>query len=122
MKQHRIADRQFGAHVGGHALGKLGASIGVQRHRQHAAQQAAIKGGDPLGAVFSPQQNPVAQADLALSQKCGKAPRQQRQLSVGGRAPPVALKVNDRDLAVVAAEIVEQCSQVVEHISPAKLW
>ena len=66
MKQQRIADRQFGAHVGGHAMGKLGASVCVQRHRQHSAQQTAIKGGDPLGAVFPPQQNSVVRADAAL--------------------------------------------------------
>ena len=50
----------LGLNVGGYARGKIGGSGGVQRNGQHAAQQAAVKGGDPLRAVLGPHQHAVA--------------------------------------------------------------
>ena len=54
MKQQRIAHRQLGLHVGGHARGKLRCPVSVQRHHQHAARDATVEGRNPLRAIFSP--------------------------------------------------------------------
>ena len=106
-EQQRIADRQLGLHVGRHARGKLRCTVGVQRHRQHPAQDAAMEGRDPLRAVFSPEQNAVARSDAALGQQGGKPARQPRNLPIAGRPPPDALEADHRNLAVEAAEVVE---------------
>src|ERR1035437_10455635 len=71
-------------------------------------------------AVFGPQQNPVAWPNAPLSQQGGKTPRPPRNPSVAGRPPPVSLEADHRNLAVVAAKVVKQCSQMVSHGSPGK--
>ena len=120
MQKQRIAHRQFGLHIGRHARGKLRAPIGVQRDCQHSAQKTAIEGRNPLRAVFPPQKNPVAGHNAPPDQQRGKAPRQPRNFSVAGSAPPDALMAHYRDLAVIAAKVVKQCSQMVAHESSGK--
>ena len=78
-QQQRVAHRQFGIDVGGHASGKFGGAVGVERNGQHAAQQAAVKGGNPLRAVLSPDQDAVALDDASRGQK--------RSETAGERAP-----------------------------------
>jgi hypothetical protein len=107
-QQQRIADGQLGPHVCRDAQGKFRRSIGVQRHGQHAAQDAAMESGNPLRAVFSPEQNPVARADAALGQQGGKTPREARNFAVTGGAPPVAPEADDRNLAVETPKVVEK--------------
>jgi len=81
----------------------------------HSARDAAVKGRNPLGAVFSPQQNAVARSNAPLGQKRGKASAQMRNLPIRGCPPPVALKADYGNLTVETAEIVEQCSQMIAH-------
>ena len=114
-KQQRIAHSKFGLNVGRHACGELRRSVGVQRNHQHSARDAAVKGRNPLGAVFSPQQNAVARSNAPLGQKRGKASAQMRNLPIRGCPPPVALKADYGNLTVETAEIVEQCSQMIAH-------
>ena len=51
-----IADGEFGFDVGGDADGEIGAAIGVEGNNEHAAEDAAVKGGDPFGAVLCPEE------------------------------------------------------------------
>ncbi len=67
-----VADGECGVYVGSHAGGELGGAGGVERDGQNAAQQAAVEGGDPLGAVFGPDEDAVAGADAALDEQSGK--------------------------------------------------
>jgi hypothetical protein len=115
-----IAYRQLGAHVSRDARGEVGASVGVQWDGQHTTQNAAMEGGNPLGAILGPEQHAVAGADLALGQQRGKAPCKAGYLAIGRRPPPVALAANDSNLAVVTAEVVEQCSQMIAHEGTGK--
>ena len=81
-QQKRVADGELGANVGGYACGKVGASGGVKRNGQHPAQQAAVEGGDPLGAVFRPKQDAVALGDALLGQIRGKTAGEARQIAI----------------------------------------
>ena len=114
-QQERIADGEPGIDVSGYARGKIGGSGGVEGDGQHAAQQAAVKGGDPLRAVLGPQQHAVAGADALPGQKRGKTAGEPRQLSIRGDAAPVALVAHHGNLAVEAAKIIDQCGQMVAH-------
>ena len=114
-QQERIADGEPGIDVGGYARGKIGGSGGVEGNGQHAAQQAAVKGGDPLRAVLGPQQHAVAWPDALPGQKRGKTAGKARQLSIRGDAAPVALIAHHGDLAVEAAKVVDQCGKMVAH-------
>ena len=89
-QQERVADGEFGVDVRGHARGKIGGSGGVERNGQHPAQQAAVEGGDPLGAVFSPQQYAVALADALRGQERGKTAGEARQIAIRRDVAPVA--------------------------------
>ena len=74
-----------------------------------------MKGGDPLRAVLGPQQHAITGADALPGQKRGKTAGEPRQLSIRGRAAPVALVTHHGNLAVEAAKIVDQCGQMVTH-------
>jgi hypothetical protein len=63
--------------------------------------------GNPLRAIFRPEENPVTRSDASLGQQCGKAPRQPGYLSIAGCTPPDALMANYRNLSVVASKVVE---------------
>ena len=114
-EQESIADGEFGSDVSGDAGGEFRGSVGVERNGQHAAQQAAVEGGDPLRAVFGPKEHTVAGLDAPLGQQRGKTASQARDLTVGGDAAAVALVADYGGLAAVAAEVVEKCSQMVAH-------
>ena len=120
-QQERIADGEPGTDVGGYARGKIGGSGGVEGNGQHSAQQAAVKGGDPLGAVLGPQQHAVACADALPGQKRGKTAGEARQFSIRGDAAPVALVAHHGNLAVEAAKIIDQCSQMIAHRCSARI-
>ena len=73
-QQERVADGEPGIDVSGHARGKIGGSGGVEGDGQHAAQQAAVKGGNPLRAVLGPQQHAVARPDAACGKQAANRP------------------------------------------------
>jgi len=114
-QQHRIAYGKLRLHVGGYARRKLNGSDRVQRNSQHAAQHASVEGRDPLGAVLCPQQHPIARPNFALGQERRKPPGQPRKLRVSGYPPTVSLIAHHGDLAIEAAEVVEECSQMGSH-------
>ncbi len=89
--------------------------MGIERNGEHAAQHAAVKGGDPLGAVFSPDENAIALDDASRREKRRKPAGEARQLTVGGHAATVTLVAHHRDLAVKAAKVVNQRSEVIAH-------
>lgn len=68
-----------------------------------------MEGGDPLGAVFSPDEYTVTVPDAALCKECGKAACKTSQFAVGCYSASVPLVANNCYLAVVAAEVVKQC-------------
>ena len=74
-----------------------------------------MEGSDPFSAVLSPEKHPVTRADAAPDEQCGKATGQPRNLTVCGDPPAVALVAHHGDLAIIAAKIVEECSQMVSH-------
>ncbi len=110
MQQQSVAHGQLGPHIGADPAGKIGASVCVQRNRQHPAHHAAVEGGDPLRAVLGPQQNAVAGLDVALDEQGGKAAGQSGQLRVGGDSAAVALVANNGNLAVEPSEVVQNSS------------
>jgi hypothetical protein len=114
-QQQRIAHCKLGAYIGGHARGKFCGTVCVERDRQHSAKDAAVKGRDPFRAVLCPKQNTVARTDASLSEQRSELPRQSRNLPITGCTPPDALEADNGNLAVKAAEVVEQCSQMVSH-------
>ena len=114
-EQHRIAHHQFGRHIGSHACGKLRRAESIQRHSQHPAQHAPVKSRNPFRAVFGPQKHAIAHADAAALEQRGKAPRQPRNLPVRGDPAPVPLIPHHSDRAIVAPEVVEECSQMISH-------
>ena len=114
-QQERVAHGEFGVDVRSHARGKFGSSGGVERNGQNAAQQTAVEGGDPLGAVFSPEQDAVALDDTVLGQKRSEAAGEARQIAVCGDVTPVAVIMHHGDLAVETAKVVDQCGEVVAH-------
>jgi hypothetical protein len=73
-QQDRVANRQFRVHIRGHAGCKIGGPVCVQWNRQYAAKQAPVEGGNPLRAVFRPDQHAVAGTDTARPQQRRKAP------------------------------------------------
>ena len=113
--ERHVANSQGRVHVGSDAGGKFGGAAGIQRNGKHPTQHAAMKGGDPFRAVFAPDNYPVAGTNAALDKQCGKAASERGDLSVGGYAAPVALVTDHGDLAIVAAKVVEECSQIVSH-------
>ena len=119
-QQQRIAHSQFRRNVGCHAGGKIRRSKSVQGNGQNATQQAAMEGRDPLRAILSPKQHAIARPNAPLVKQGGKTAGQPSQLAIGGYPAAVALVANHGDLTVVAAEIVEKCSQMIAHDYPGK--
>ncbi len=74
-KQQRIANGEPRLDIGGNTGGEVGAAKGIERHRQDAAQNAAMECGDPFSAVLGPQDDPVAGADTLLHEECREASR-----------------------------------------------
>jgi hypothetical protein len=83
--------------------------VGVKRDGEDAAHHASVEGGDPLGAVFRPEEDAVAGADAALGEERGETAGETGDFSVSGCAPAVALVTNHCDLATIAAKVVEEC-------------
>src|SRR5580658_9087768 len=109
--------------VGGYAGSKVGATGGVKRNGQHAAQHAAVEGGDPLGTIFSPKHDAVALDDTVVGQESGESAGEARQIAVGADVTPIAAKMHHGGLAVEAAKVVDQCGEIVAHDSfPARTW
>ncbi len=79
-----------------------------------------MKGGDPFGAVFSPDEHAVTLPNAAGCQQRGKPPGKVSQIAVGGDAAAVALVAHDGDLAVKATKIVDQRSQMLAHNASGK--
>jgi hypothetical protein len=73
-----------------------------------------MKGGDPFGAVFSPEQDAIARTYALPGQQGGKPAGQPRQFPISGYAAAVSLIPNHGNLAVKTAKIVQQCSKVIE--------
>jgi hypothetical protein len=61
----------------------------------------------------------LAGPDATLLQQSSEPPGQPGKLRVSGDTAAVALIADHGDLAVEAAEIVEQCSQMIAHWIPA---
>jgi len=115
-QQDRVANCQFGAYVRSHASCKICGPICVQWNRQHTAKQAPVECGNPLRTIFGPDQHAVAGTDAARRQQRRKAPAEPRDFSVCCDSATVALISDNRDFAIVAAKVVEKCSQVVSHV------
>ena len=79
-----------------------------------------MEGRNPLRAVLSPQQHPLAGRNLKPVEQRRKAPCHARQFAIGCHAPPVALVANHGYSAVKAAEVVKQRGQMRSHGSPGK--
>jgi hypothetical protein len=73
IDEDEIAYGHLGRDIGGDAGSEVGGAGGVQRNGENAAQQAAMKGGDPLRAVVGPDEHAVALHDAAAIQEGGKA-------------------------------------------------
>jgi hypothetical protein len=74
-----------------------------------------VESGNPLGAVLGPDQHAVARTNAACSQQRRKAPAEPRDFRVSRDFAPVALVPDYGDLVIVAAEVVEERSQMVSH-------
>jgi hypothetical protein len=68
-------DAEPGLNLLDDTLDEVGRGDAVHRHEDGAAQQAAPEGGDPFGAVFSPEQDGVAGSDAAGFELAGEAAR-----------------------------------------------
>ena len=110
-----VADHKFRFYVGGHAGGEVRAAVGIERDNENAALDAAVKGGDPLCAVLSPQNHAIGGTDLFPGEQCGETAGLPGNITIGGNAPPVALVANYGDLAAVTPKVLNKCGQVVSH-------
>ena len=119
-QQKRVADHELRTHIRGHPRHKLSRSEGIERHRQNAAQHAAVKCGDPFCTVFRPDQNALALGDAPRRKQRGKAAGKPCQLPIRRHAPAIALVAHHGNLAVKAAKIVDQRGKVIAHICPGK--
>ena len=117
-----VADCESGLDVCGDAGGEVGASVGVEGNSERTAKHAAVKGGDPFGAVLGPEHDAVAGADVLLGEKCRESAGESGDVAIGGNAAAVALVADHGDFAVVAAEIFNEGGQVIAHGCSARSW
>ena len=111
----RVGQDELGGDVGDDAGPEVGRTCGVERNSEDAAQQAAEEGRDPLGGVFAPQDDAVAGSDAAPFELGGESPSQGSKVDVGSGMPPHAAIAHDGRLPAVAAQIVDQTSQMGTH-------
>ncbi len=107
FEKRGIADNEHRLYVEGDARGELGRSVGIEWNGKNSAQHAAVENGDPVGAVFSPQDYAVAGGDVARDEQRCEAPCQAGDLCVAGCLAPVACVADDGVLAANAAEVVK---------------
>ena len=102
----QVAHGELRLDIRGHARSEIGAAVGIERNHENAAQDAAVERGNPFGAVLGPQDHAVAGADVFLFQQRCETAGEMRDVAVSGNAAPVALVANHRDLAIVAAKVL----------------
>ena len=74
MEEGGVAGDEDWLHVSGYAGGEVRCAVGVEWDCDDSAEEAAVEGGYPFGAVLRPEDEAVAGLEVAGGEESGETP------------------------------------------------
>src|ERR1700741_4536791 len=101
-------DQQSGIYLVTDSFGEVGGGARIHGNDHHTAERASEEGGDPFGAVFSPEHAAIALYDGALIQVARDRRPHFHDLAIGERLGPIAAPLAVRALVRMRSKILQK--------------